>query len=207
MQENKDHWEKVYTTKAPDTVSWFQPHAETSMRLIKATGLGSASEIIDVGGGASTLVDDLLDEGHRQVTVLDLSAVALEESRRRLGELANRVTWVEADITRATFPPHSIDLWHDRAVFHFLTTQKDREAYVKQVLHVLKPGGYIIMATFGRNGPTQCSGLAVMRYAPSELHAEFGDAFTLVAQEEHMHHTPFGTDQQFIYCLCQKRST
>lgn len=205
--QNKDHWEKVYTTKAPDRVSWFQPHAEMSMQLIKASGLGWDAAIIDVGGGACTLVDDLLDEGHRQVTVLDLSAAALAESRRRLGARSDLVTWVEADITRATFAPHSIDLWHDRAVFHFLTTQADREAYVRQVLHALKPGGHIIRATFGSNGPTQCSGLPVMRYAPNELHAEFGDAFTLLAHEERIHHTPFGTDQQFIYCMCRKRST
>jgi SAM-dependent methyltransferase len=157
-----------------------------------------------VGGGASTLVDDLLDVGYAHVTVLDLSHAALTESRRRLGARGDSVRWMEADITRAEFEPHSFDLWHDRAVFHFLTTPEDRVAYVRQVLRAVKPGGYVVVATFGSDGPTQCSGLPVMRYAPDELHAEFGNAFTLLAHEEQLHHTPFGTDQQFIYCMCRK---
>ncbi len=205
--KHKDHWEKVYSTKAPDSVSWFQQHADLSMRLIKATGLDQRAAIIDVGGGASTLVDDLLDDGYANLTVLDLSAAALAESRHRLGARFDGVTWVEADITRAIFTPHSIDLWHDRAVFHFLTTQADREAYVRQVSHALKPGGHVIMATFGSKGPTQCSGLPVMRYAPDELHAEFGEAFTMLSNEEQVHHTPAGAEQRFIYCMCRKRST
>lgn len=204
--QNKDHWEKVYSTKAPDGVSWFQPHADMSMRLIRASGLDHDAAIIDVGGGASTLVDDLLDEGYRNVTVLDLSGAALAESRRRLGPRGAFVRWMEADITRAVFEPHSLDLWHDRAVFHFLTTEEDRTAYVRQVLRTLKPGGHVIMATFGSDGPVQCSGLPVMRYAPDELHAEFGEAFTMLGHEEQLHHTPFGTDQQFIYCMCRKQT-
>lgn len=205
--QNKDHWEKVYSTKAPDSVSWFQQHADMSMRLIKASGLDQSGAIVDVGGGASTLVDDLLDDGYANLAVLDLSAAALAESRHRLGARSDHVTWVEADITRVTFAPHSIDLWHDRAVFHFLTTPEDREAYVRQVLHALKPGGHVIMATFGSEGPTQCSGLPVMRYAPDELHAEFGEAFTMLAHEEQVHHTPVGSEQQFIYCMCRKHTT
>ena len=199
--QSKEHWEKVYTTKAPDNVSWFQPHAETSMRLIHNAGLGRDAAIIDVGGGASTLVDDLLDDGYRALNVLDLSGAALDEIRRRLGAKGESVRWMEADITQAEF-----DIWHDRAVFHFLTTDEDRKAYVKQVLRALKPGGRVIMATSGSNGPTQCSGLPVMRYAPEELHSKFGEAFTLLAHEEQLHHTPFGTDQQFIYCMCRKMS-
>ncbi|CAH0353452.1 class I SAM-dependent methyltransferase [Aquabacterium sp. CECT 9606] len=205
--QNKDHWEKVYATKAPDSVSWFQPHADMSMRLIRSSGLGRDAAIIDVGGGASTLVDDLLNDDYTHVTVLDLSAAALAESRRRVGVHGASVTWVEADITRATFEPQSIDLWHDRAVFHFLTTAEDRATYVRQVLRALKPGGHVIMATFGSNGPTQCSGLPVMRYAPDQLHAEFGESFTMLAHEEQVHHTPFGTEQQFIYCMCRKQPT
>lgn len=204
--QNKDHWENVYSTKAPDGVSWFQPHADMSMRLIHASGLGHNAAIIDVGGGASTLVDDLLDDGYLHVTVLDLSGAALAESRRRLGPRADTVRWMEADITGAAFEPHSLDLWHDRAVFHFLTTEEDRAAYVRQVLRALKPGGHVIMATFGSDGPAQCSGLPVMRYAPDELHAEFGGAFTMLGHEEQLHHTPFGTDQQFIYCMCRKQT-
>lgn len=201
---SKDHWEKVYSTKAPEGVSWFQPHADMSMRLIHDSGLNKDAAIIDVGGGASTLVDDLLDEGYGNMTVLDLSGAALETSRRRLGARGDGVRWMEADITNAEFEPHSLDLWHDRAVFHFLTSEADRTAYVRQVLHALKPGGHVIMATFGADGPTQCSGLPVMRYVPDELHAEFGEVFTMLAHEEQLHHTPFGTDQQFIYCMCRK---
>lgn len=202
--QSKDHWEKVYTTKEADNVSWFQAHAELSMRLIRESCPRRDAAIIDVGGGASTLVDELLDDGYPNVTVLDLSSAALAESRRRLGVRGDTVRWMEADITCAEFEPHSFDLWHDRAVFHFLTTKKDRIAYVRQVLQAVKPGGHVIMATFGSDGPTQCSGLPVMRYAPDELHAEFGDAFTLLAHEEQLHHTPFGTDQQFVYCMCRK---
>ncbi|MBK6569000.1 MAG: class I SAM-dependent methyltransferase [Rhodoferax sp.] len=202
--QSKDHWEKVYTTKEADNVSWFQAHAELSMRLIRESCPRRDAAIIDVGGGASTLVDELLDDGYPNVTVLDLSSAALAESRRRLGVRGETVRWMEADITCAEFEPHSFDLWHDRAVFHFLTTKKDRIAYVRQVLQAVKPGGHVIMATFGSDGPSQCSGLPVMRYAPDELHAEFGDAFTLLAHEEQLHHTPFGTDQQFVYCMCRK---
>lgn len=201
---SKDHWEKVYSTKAPNGVSWFQPHADMSMRLIHDSGFGKDAAIVDVGGGASTLVDDLLDAGYSNITILDLSGVALAESRRRLGSRAKSVQWMEADITCAEFEPYSLDLWHDRAVFHFLTSEADRAAYVRQVLRALKPGGHVVMATFGANGPTQCSGLPVMRYAPDELHAEFGEAFTMLTHEEQLHHTPFGTEQQFIYCMCRK---
>jgi ubiquinone/menaquinone biosynthesis C-methylase UbiE len=203
----KEHWEKVYTTKSPDNVSWFQPHAEMSMRLIHDTGLGRDAAIIDVGGGASTLVDDLLDNDYRSITVLDLSGAALAETRHRLRAKGEIVRWLEADVTQAAFEPHSFDVWHDRAVFHFLTSDDERKAYVKQVLRALKPGGHVIMATFGINGPAQCSGLPVMRYAPEELHSEFGETFTLLAHEEQVHHTPFGTDQQFIYCMCRKMAT
>ncbi|TXH87281.1 MAG: class I SAM-dependent methyltransferase [Rhodoferax sp.] len=204
---NKDHWENVYSTKAEDSVSWFQPHAETSMRLIQTSGLGKDAAILDVGGGASTLVDDLLSAGFGNITVLDLSDAALEASRRRLGDTARRVCWMEGDITQAELKPNSVDIWHDRAVFHFLTSEADRAAYVHQVLRALKPGGHVIMATFGENGPTKCSGLPVMRYAPGSLHAEFGEAFTMLSHEEQLHHTPFGTDQQFIYCMCRKALT
>ena len=201
---SKDHWEKVYTTKAAEGVSWYQPHAEQSMALIRATGANKQAAIMDVGGGASTLVDDLLVEGYTQLTVLDLSDEALAVSQRRLGAPARSVQWLVADITQAEFAPHSIDVWHDRAVFHFLTSPQDREAYVRQVVHAVKPGGHVIVATFGTNGPLQCSGLPVMRYAPDALHAEFGSAFALLSHQEQLHHTPFGTDQQFVYCMCRK---
>ena len=202
--QTKDHWEKVYTTRATDAVSWFQPHADTSVGLIKATGAALDASIIDVGGGASTLVDDLLALGYTNLTVLDLSATALAAARQRLGGKASRVRWIEADITRANLPEREFDIWHDRAVFHFLTSPEERAAYVQAVFRAVKPGGHVIVATFAEDGPNQCSGLPVMRYRPDELHAEFGEAFALLKHEKEEHHTPSGTVQQFLYCYCRR---
>jgi len=201
---SKDHWEKVYSTKPADTVSWFQPHAELSLGLILDTGVGRDASIIDVGGGASTLVDDLLANGFTDVTVLDLSAAALAEARRRLGSRAAEVQWIEADITRADLPSGRYDVWHDRAVFHFLTDPGDRDAYVRTVFRAVKPGGHVIVATFAEDGPDQCSGLPVVRYRPDELHAEFGEAFRLLDHRKEEHHTPAGKVQQFVYCYCRR---
>jgi ubiquinone/menaquinone biosynthesis C-methylase UbiE len=202
--QSKDHWEKVYTTKATNAVSWFQPHADTSVGLIKSTGAALDASIIDVGGGASTLVDDLLALGYTNLTVLDLSAAALAAARQRLGGKASGVRWIEADITRANLPDREFDIWHDRAVFHFLTSPEERSAYVQAVFRAVKPGGHVIVATFAENGPNQCSGLPVMRYRPDELHAEFGEAFALLKHEKEAHHTPSGTVQQFVYCYCRR---
>lgn len=201
---SKDHWEKVYTTKATEAVSWFQPHADLSLDLIKSTRVEKTAGIIDVGGGASTLVDGLLGEGYSDLTVLDLSAAALTAARNRLGALAQKVRWIEADITKADLPITRYDVWHDRAVFHFLTTQKERDAYVRTVFKSVKPGGHVIVATFAEDGPDQCSGLPVMRYRADDLHDEFGDAFTLLKHQKEAHHTPFGTVQQFVYCYCRR---
>lgn len=202
--QSKDHWETVYSTKASDAVSWFQPHADFSVGLIKATGVGHDASIIDVGGGASTLVDDLLANGYTDLTVLDLSASALAAARNRLGAKAANVRWIEADITKAYLSANKFDVWHDRAVFHFLTTPEDRAAYVRTVFRSVKPGGHVIVATFAEDGPNQCSGLPVMRYRPDELHAEFGEAFSLLHHEKEAHHTPSGTVQQFVYCYCRR---
>ena len=202
--QSKDHWEKVYTTNASNAVSWFQPHADFSVGLIKATGVGLDASIIDVGGGASTLVDDLLAQGYTDLTVLDLSASALAAAHKCLGSKASAVRWIEADITKADLPGHQFDIWHDRAVFHFLTTPEDRAAYVRTVFRSVKPGGHVIVATFAEDGPNQCSGLPVMRYRPDELHAEFGEAFSLLSHEKEAHHTPSGTVQQFVYCYCRR---
>ncbi len=196
----KAHWENIYTTKAPDQVSWYQPHPARSLDFIRRTAIAPGDPIIDVGGGASTLVDDLLAEGYRHVTVLDLSAAALRLARRRLGSAAAAVRWVEADITQASLPAHAFAVWHDRAVFHFLTQPADRMRYVDQVRRAVRPGGHIIVATFADDGPERCSGLNIQRYAPDELHAEFGDAFRLVESAREAHPTPFGTEQKFIYC-------
>lgn len=200
----KDHWEKVYSTKATDSVSWYQPHADVSFDLINGIGIGCHAAIIDVGGGASVLVDDLLNNGFFDLTVLDLSSAALAAAQNRLGERAKEVEWIEADITKADLPSQRYDIWHDRAVFHFLTSPEAREAYVHKVFDAVKPGGHVIVATFAEDGPEQCSGLPVMRYRPSELHAEFGDAFQLLEHRKEAHHTPAGKIQQFTYCYCRR---
>jgi SAM-dependent methyltransferase len=197
--QSKEHWEHVYSTKAVDAVSWFQEHAEASLQLIEgAVPLNAA--IVDVGGGASTLVDDLLARGYTNLTVLDISAAALRAAQDRLGSRASLVRWVEADITKVELPPRHYDVWHDRAVFHFLTDAQDRHAYVGALLHAVKPGGHVIVATFAEDGPTQCSGLPVRRYSAEELHSEFGAPFTLMRHDKQSHRTPFGTIQEFTYC-------
>lgn len=201
--QSKSHWERVYSTKATTAVSWFQEHAQHSFSLIRDTGVAFSASIIDVGGGASTLVDDLLANGYSNITVLDLSAAALAAAKTRLGAIGNSVQWLEADITNATLTAGFFDVWHDRAVFHFLTSPEERQAYVQAVLRSVKPGGHVLVATFAEDGPTQCSGLPVMRYSADELHAEFGTPFTLVRHEKEEHRTPSGTVQQFVYCYCR----
>ena len=201
MVDQHRHWEGVYSGKASDQVSWFQAHAASSLRLIESCA-DKQAQIIDVGGGASTLVDDLLDAGYRHVTVLDLAESALAASRARLGKRAQSVQWMAADITQADLPAAQYDVWHDRAVFHFLTDPADRARYVEQVLKSVKPGGHVIVAAFGPEGPLQCSGLEVMRYAPDALHAEFGAPFRLLGHETEIHHTPAGKEQEFVYCYC-----
>lgn len=202
--DHKQHWEQVYSTKASDSVSWFQKHADQSLRLIHNTGLGKDAAIIDVGGGASGFVGDLAAEGYTDLTVIDLSSAALAVAKQSLGEYVDCVRWMEGDITRADFPMHRFDIWHDRAVFHFFTDPADRHAYVERVMHAVRPGGHVIVATFAEDGPEKCSGLPVMRYQPEKLHAEFGDDFLLVEHEKEAHQTPFGTVQQFVYCYCRK---
>jgi SAM-dependent methyltransferase len=202
--ELKQHWETVYETRPVDGVSWFQPHAERSLSLIRQAGVPVSGRVIDIGGGASTLVDDLLDQNYRNLTVLDLSGAALAAARKRLGPLAEKVHWIEADITRCELPENAFDLWHDRAVFHFLTEPSARAAYVQTVLRAVKPGGHVIVATFAEDGPTRCSGLPVARYRPDELHAEFGAPFTLLRHEKESHRTPSGAVQSFLYCFCRR---
>ncbi|HYM75585.1 MAG TPA: class I SAM-dependent methyltransferase [Candidatus Dormibacteraeota bacterium] len=197
------HWEKIYTEKAPDAVSWYRPHLETSLALIQQAATGRSASIIDVGGGESTLVDDLLARGYENITVLDISQTAIDANKKRLGIASERVHWLVADITKVDLEPAAYDVWHDRAVFHFLTAQSDRVAYVRQVAHAVKPGGSVIVSTFGLEGPTKCSGLEVVRYDADSLHQEFGVRFRLVDSCKEMHQTPFGTAQQFLYCLCR----
>ncbi|WP_020162958.1 class I SAM-dependent methyltransferase [Methyloversatilis discipulorum] len=203
----KTHWEAVYAQRTPDSVSWFQPHAEHSLELIARAGLTRDAAIIDVGGGASTLADDLLTRGYHDLTVLDLSAAALAAAQVRLGDDARRVSWVEADITAVDLPRQRYDLWHDRAVFHFLTDAAQRHAYVERVLQSVKPGGHVIVATFAEDGPDRCSGLPVMRYGADTLHAEFGAPFELLEHSRETHHTPGGAVQQFVYCYCRRSAS
>lgn len=203
MAERASHWETVYQTKAFDGVSWFAPHLHESLDLIGRLAGGPHAAIIDVGGGESTLIDDLMGRGFEDLSVLDISGAAIAFTQQRLADQAHRVSWHVGDVTQYAFAPHQFDIWHDRAVFHFLTDVASREAYVRQVRSAVKPGGHVIMATFGPEGPTQCSGLDVMRYGASQLHAEFGDDFKLLGSKTDDHRTPFNTNQQFLYCWCR----
>jgi ubiquinone/menaquinone biosynthesis C-methylase UbiE len=203
MPSAKAHWEEVYSTKPETGVSWYQEHSEHSLDLIERTGVAKDGAIIDVGGGTSRLVDDLLDRGFSALTVLDISATALDIARGRLGERSGRTNWIEADITTADLPARAFDLWHDRAVFHFLTRAEDREAYVRAVQRSVRPGGHVIVAAFGLEGPLRCSGLPVVRYSPGGLHDEFGPSFELVEHRIEDHTTPSAAVQKFIYCYCR----
>jgi len=201
--ESKEHWEKVYQTKAPDKVSWYAPHLDTSIKLIQRAAPNREARIIDVGGGESTLVDDLLDAKYLNISVLDISATAIAHARQRLGNYHDQVAWYCADITSATLPESYFDVWHDRAVFHFLTTGEARAAYLANVARAVKHGGHVIISTFGPEGPDQCSGLDVVKYDAVGLHGAFGKAFHLIDSSTEIHHTPFGTTQQFLYCFCR----
>jgi 2-polyprenyl-3-methyl-5-hydroxy-6-metoxy-1,4-benzoquinol methylase len=202
--DSKAHWDQVYQTKAPTAVTWYQPHAELSLRLIRGSGNQLDDPIIDVGGGASSLVDDLLVDGFRAVTLLDISSIAIEVAQGRLGGRSKQVTWVEGDVTTVDLPRAHYGVWHDRAVFHFLTCAEDRRRYVARVLQSVRPGGHVIIATFALDGPSRCSGLDVVRYSPVTLQQELGSRFSLVNSVDELHHTPFGTDQKFVYCVWRR---
>jgi 2-polyprenyl-3-methyl-5-hydroxy-6-metoxy-1,4-benzoquinol methylase len=201
--DTKTHWEQIYRRIPAEAVSWYRPHLETSVELIERVAGGRDASIIDVGGGESTLVDDLVARGYERVTVLDISETAIETSKKRLGAAASRVRWMAADVTTAELERGGYDVWHDRAVFHFLTTTEKRVAYVQQVARAVRPGGYVIVSTFGPEGPTKCSGLDVVRYGAEELHGQFGAQFRAIESREEIHRTPAGTVQQFLYCLCR----
>lgn len=200
----KSHWENVYTNKPSNEVSWFQPHAEKSLSIIDELKVAKDANIIDVGGGASCLVDDLLGKGYNNLTVVDLSEAALAVAQQRLSAVAKKVCWIVNDVTQLTLDKHSIDVWHDRAVFHFLTTEIERQQYIKNVLRSVKPGGYVIISTFAENGPKECSGLPVQRYSAEGIHTEFGLPFEMLGHEKESHKTPFGTEQKFVYCYCRR---
>lgn len=193
----------MYTTKTPESVSWYRAHLETSLALIERAAVVRSASIIDIGGGESTFADDLILRGYKNITVLDVSQTAIDVTKKRLGSAAEKVCWLAGDIVEIELEPRAYDLWHDRAVFHFLTTAERRLAYVRQVTRAVKPGGHVIVSTFGPEGPTKCSGLEVMRYDAESLHGEFGGHFRLVESSKELHQTPVGTTQQFLYCYCR----
>lgn len=194
----RDHWQGVYEAKAPDAVSWYQETPATSLELIQAAGVGPDARILDVGGGASRLVDHLLENGFRRVGVLDLAGSALHVARARLGAKADAVEWIEGDVT-SWEPGEPWDLWHDRAVFHFLVSEEDRAAYRARLLSALRSGGHAVVATFGPGGPLRCSGLEVKRHSVDELAAFFGPELALVESREEVHETPAGKKQEFVF--------
>jgi trans-aconitate methyltransferase len=199
----KSHWEQVYAARAPTEVSWYQARPTLSLELIERAGVAPGTGIIDVGGGTSTLVDALLDRGFDDLTVMDVASSAIRHARERLGERASLVQWLEADVT--TFqPPRRWGLWHDRAVFHFLTEEDDREAYLRTLHAALAPEGHVIIATFDLTAPERCSGLHVVRYSPESLSEALRQGFERVETREEVHCTPAGKEQPFVYCLFQR---
>lgn len=198
------HWQNVYRDKAVDTVSWHQPVASTSLDLIERFAPDRNAAIIDVGGGASRLVDGLLDTGYQDVSVLEIAENATAVSRARLGERASQVDWIVCDVTECE-PGREYDVWHDRAAFHFLTDPSDRAAYVKVLQSALKPGGWAIIATFAMDGPDRCSGLPVRRYDEQRLVAELGEGFELCDARRETHITPGGASQEFVWFVLHRR--
>jgi SAM-dependent methyltransferase len=201
----QSHWENVYTTKGENEVSWYQQSPAPSFELIMQAGATHASAIIDIGGGASRLVDHLVDQGFEDITVLDLSAAALEAARRRLESRADRVRWIVADAT-AWEPVKAYDIWHDRAAFHFLTDENDRAAYVARLARGVKAGGHAIIGTFALDGPEKCSGLPVARYDSASLTLALGSEFRLVDTRRHEHATPWGSRQMFQFTVFRREA-
>lgn len=201
--DRKTHWENVYTTRDENSVSWFEESSAVSLDLIHATGVSVAASIIDVGGGASRLVDALVNEGFVSVTVLDLSGKALGIAKSRLGARSARVQWVLADVTTWE-PSETYDVWHDRATFHFLTDPKDHAAYAERVVRAVRPGGHVIIGTFDLDGPERCSGLHVARHDAASLGQMLGKSFKLLERRRHGHQTPMGATQWFQFSRFQR---
>ena len=202
-KQNKKHWETVYETKNPDQVSWTQDKPTTSLNFIHSFGLTKTARIIDIGGGDSKLVDYLLDEGFENITVLDISAKALEKSQKRLGDKAKKVNWVVSDITEFE-PTTTFDVWHDRATFHFLTTSKQVEKYLATARNSVN--GYLTIGTFSENGPTKCSGLDIKQYSEENLTAELNKGFDKIRCVTEDHTTPFDTTQNFLFCSFKRQN-
>lgn len=202
--DRRAHWDEVYATRKFSEVSWYQAVPEAPLRLLRASGIGPDAPIIDIGGGASTLIDHLLDAGFEDLTVLDISERAFVQSRARLGDRAGRVHWIVSDVT--TFKPErKYAVWHDRAVLHFLTDEADRQRYVEALRGALGPGGQLVISTFGPDGPQRCSGLEIQRYDIDRMQALLGPAFELCESEMENHATPTGGQQQFLYSRWLRR--
>ena len=202
--KRREHWQQVYGSKPPDRLGWYKPRLDTSLAWIRDLDLVADASIIDIGTGASTLVDDLLDAGFTDITLLDISEHALDAVRERLGERADMVEWIAADITEAELPPDGFRLWHDRAVFHFLTEPKDRSSYRERLEAALASGGYLLFGVFTPDAPPRCSGLPVQRYTLEDLVAELGPGFEVVRHQHETHMTPGGIEQAYLYALFRK---
>ena len=200
----REHWERVYTSKQPTEVSWYQPTPARSLELLREAGAGPRTSLIDIGGGDSTLVDVVIAERLGTITVLDISGAALARAQTRLGERSRDVTWLEGDVTSVTLPSAAFDIWHDRAVFHFLTGADDCARYATTAAAALKPGGALIMATFAADGPMKCSGLDVRRYSTESLALALGGAFHLTRSFNDVHRTPSGAEQRFLYSVFRR---
>jgi SAM-dependent methyltransferase len=198
------HWQDVYSSRGEGQTSWYREHLDLSLELIDSLHLAADTPAIDVGGGRSNLVDDLLARGFCDLTVLDLSSEALGQSAARLGERSAKVQWLAADITTADVPAAYFGLWHDRAVFHFLDSEAAQAAYIARATRSLRPGGYLLLATFAADGPEKCSGLPVCRYDADALAAKFATGFARIADRRELHRTPFGTEQSFTYLLLRR---
>jgi ubiquinone/menaquinone biosynthesis C-methylase UbiE len=198
------HWDNAYQARASDRVSWYRAHLETSFELLVKAGLGPRSRVIDIGGGASTLVDDLLDFGVQAITVVDLSSASLEIARQRLGARADRVEWLAADVTTLDLAESSFDLWHDRAALHFMTSPEATHAYIRIATRAIAPGGHAVIGCFAADGPERCSGLPVVRRDPEDIAALFGKAFALAESRREIHSTPAGVQQRFAYALLRR---
>ena len=198
------HWDRIYTTKQPTSVSWYEQEPTRSLELILATGLPRDAPVLDVGGGLSNLAARLVALGFSDVSVADISRAALERARAQADAAGERITWIEADVRRHDFP-RPYDLWHDRAVFHFMVNDQDRDAYLATLHHSLRPGGHLILATFGPDGPEQCSGLPTARYDARALAAALGSDYLPHAATLEVHETPSGAAQQFLYAHFQRR--
>lgn len=196
------HWDRIYRSKRADELSWFQREPQMSLALIRQAAPDPESPIIDIGGGASMLVDALVAADYRRISVLDLSRTGLSEARRRLGAAGAAVNWIVGNVLTAELAQSGFDVWHDRAVFHFLVAESDRALYLARARAALKPGGYLLMATFAHDGPPKCSGLPVVRYTRESLHSELGEDFRVVESVREVHITPSGAQQAFVYLLC-----